>query len=145
MQLNRGESRHSLARAIFHGQKGGLRQRYREGQEDQLGALGLVVNALALWNTRYLGLALARLRAEGLLVNPEDVARLSPLSHEHITCSGATLSPWPSPWRTGHSARYTTRPPRTARHGQRAYSGFLFHCYPLAVIHYVRLQPVPPG
>jgi TnpA family transposase len=45
-QLNRGESRHSVARAVFHGQRGELRQRYREGQEDQLGALGLVVNAM---------------------------------------------------------------------------------------------------
>ncbi len=54
-QLNRGESRHSVARAVFHGQRGELRQRYREGQEDQLGALGLVVNALVLWNTLYMG------------------------------------------------------------------------------------------
>jgi TnpA family transposase len=45
-QLNRGESRHSVARAVFHGQRGERRQRYREGQEDQLGALGLVVNAM---------------------------------------------------------------------------------------------------
>jgi hypothetical protein len=35
-QLNRTESRHALARAVFHGQRGQLRQRYREGQEDQL-------------------------------------------------------------------------------------------------------------
>jgi len=28
---------------VFHGKQGELRQRYREGQEDQLGALGLVV------------------------------------------------------------------------------------------------------
>ncbi|HAM21353.1 MAG TPA: Tn3 family transposase, partial [Actinobacteria bacterium] len=41
-QLNRGEGRHQLARVIFHGKRGELRQRYREGQEDQLGALGLV-------------------------------------------------------------------------------------------------------
>ena len=26
-----------------------------EGQEDQLGALGLVVNTIVLWNTRYMG------------------------------------------------------------------------------------------
>ena len=39
-QLNRGESRHAVARAIFHGQRGELRQRYREGQEDQLGGAG---------------------------------------------------------------------------------------------------------
>jgi TnpA family transposase len=43
-QLNRGESRHRLARAVFHGRKGEVRQPYREGQEDQLSALGLVVN-----------------------------------------------------------------------------------------------------
>jgi TnpA family transposase len=43
-QLNRGEGRHSVARIIFHGKRSELRQRYREGQEDQLGALGLVTN-----------------------------------------------------------------------------------------------------
>jgi len=36
--LNRHESRHSVARIIFHGNQGQLRQPYREGQEDQLGA-----------------------------------------------------------------------------------------------------------
>nr|WP_042446984.1 Tn3 family transposase [Azospirillum sp. B510] len=30
------------------------RYNYREGQEDQLGALGLVVNAIILWNTIYM-------------------------------------------------------------------------------------------
>ena len=45
-----GESRHSLARATHFGQKGEVRQRYCEGQEEQLGALGLVVNAIVLWN-----------------------------------------------------------------------------------------------
>jgi hypothetical protein len=40
VQLNRGEGRHQLARVVFHGKRGELRQRYREGQEDQLGALG---------------------------------------------------------------------------------------------------------
>jgi TnpA family transposase len=45
-QLNRSEGRHSLARAVFHGKRNELRQRYREGQEDQLGALGLVLNVI---------------------------------------------------------------------------------------------------
>jgi len=87
-QRNRGERRHSLARAIFHGQKGERRQRYREGQEDQLGALGLVVNALVLWTTRYTDLALAQLRRVGVAVRDEDVARLSPLAREHINVHG---------------------------------------------------------
>jgi TnpA family transposase len=87
-QLNRGESRHSVARAIFHGQRGELRQRYREGQEDQLGALGLVVNAVLLWNTRYLDAALGQIRTSGGLVQPEDVERLSPLLLDHINVLG---------------------------------------------------------
>lgn len=39
VQLNLGEGRHSLGRSVFHGNRGELQQRYRTGQEDQLGAL----------------------------------------------------------------------------------------------------------
>jgi TnpA family transposase len=88
IQLNRGESRHSLARAVFHGQKGELRQRYREGQEDQLVALGLVLNMLVLWTTQYMDLALARLRQQGWDIQAEDVARLSPLGYRHVNLLG---------------------------------------------------------
>ncbi len=65
-----------------------MRQRYREGQEDQLGALGLVVNALVLWNSRYISAVLDRLRADGEAIPEELVARLSPLGHEHINMLG---------------------------------------------------------
>ena len=88
IQLNRGEGRHQLARTIFHGKRGELRQRYREGQEDQLGALGIVVNIVVLWNTIYMDAALNQLRAEGFDVRPEDVARLSPLGFKHINMLG---------------------------------------------------------
>ena len=73
---------------MFHGHRGQLRQRYREGQEDQLGALGLVVNAIVLWNTRYMDAALNELRAEGFDVRYGDVKRLSPLGHDHINYLG---------------------------------------------------------
>jgi hypothetical protein len=53
-----------------------------------LGALGLVVNAICLWNTRYMNLALDSLRAEGIEIADEDVERLSPLRHEHINLLG---------------------------------------------------------
>jgi TnpA family transposase len=53
VQLNGEEGRHALARAVFHGKKGELRQQYRKRIEDQLGALGLVVNAVVLWNACY--------------------------------------------------------------------------------------------
>lgn len=88
IQLNKGESRHSLARATYFGQKGEVRQRYREGQEEQLGALGLVVNAMVLWNTLYMNEVLEDMRARGMTVLPEDVERLSPLGYDHINLLG---------------------------------------------------------
>jgi len=88
VQLNRGESRHAVARRICHGQRGEIRKRYREGQEEQLTALGLVTNAVVLWNTIYMEAALEQLRAEGFEVRPEDVARLSPLQTHHINMLG---------------------------------------------------------
>lgn len=87
-QLNLHESRHSLSREVFHGKKGELRQAYKSGQEDQLGALGLVVNAIVLWNTRYMDLALKHLEASGTVVLKEDVERLSPFVREHINLLG---------------------------------------------------------
>jgi TnpA family transposase len=88
VQLNRGEGRHALARKICHGQRGEIRKRYREGQEDQLSALGLVTNAVILWNTLYIEAALERLRSDGCGVRPEDVARLSPLPNHHVNVLG---------------------------------------------------------
>jgi hypothetical protein len=73
---------------VFHGKRGELRQRYREGQEDQLGALGLVVNMITLWNTIYMEVPLEQLRKEGFDVRIEDVARLSPHIHDHINMQG---------------------------------------------------------
>lgn len=93
-QLTVQESRHRLARAICHGGRGQIRQAYREGQEDQLASLGLVLNAVVLWNTRYLDAAVARLRAEGHDVKDEDVARLSdphrqaPVRTAHLPVTG---------------------------------------------------------
>jgi TnpA family transposase len=87
-QLNKGERRHSLARVLFHGQRGEVRQRYRQGQEDQLGALGLVLNCVVLWNTRYLDAAVQQLEAQGHIIRPEDVTRISPFTHRHLNVLG---------------------------------------------------------
>ncbi len=87
-QLNRGEGRHAVARAICYGQRGEIRKRYREGQEDQLGALGLVTNAVVLWNTLYMQEALSHLRSIGEGPEDEHIARLSPLMHGHINMLG---------------------------------------------------------
>lgn len=87
-QLNRGESRHSLARSVFYGKKGELHQSYREGQEDQLGALGLVVNAIVIWNTKYMEIAIDAINKAGHPAYYDDIQRLSPLTYEHINIMG---------------------------------------------------------
>jgi len=97
VQLNHGEGRHAVARKICHGQRGEIRKRYREGQENQLNAVGLVTNAVVLWNTLYIEAALEQLRAEGIDVRSEDVPRLSPLPTLHINVLGDTRSCWPRP------------------------------------------------
>ncbi|MEN8655890.1 Tn3 family transposase [Streptomyces sp. 21So2-11] len=87
-QLTVQESRHKLAREICHGKKGTIHQAYRDGMEDQLGSLGLVLNAVVLWTTRYIDAAVAQLRAEGHDIKDEDVARLSPLRHKNLNVLG---------------------------------------------------------
>ena len=87
-QLNRGEARHSVARAICYGRRGEIRKAYREGQEDQLGALGLVTNAVVLWNTIYTESAVKYLRAQATEIDESHEQRLSPLLYEHINVLG---------------------------------------------------------
>ncbi|NQY62126.1 MAG: Tn3 family transposase [Alteromonadaceae bacterium] len=86
-QLNRGEGRHSVARVICYGQQGEIRKRYRDGQEDQLGALGLVLNAVILWNTIYMQSALDHLQ-DSMDISEEDKSRLSPLGYSHLNVLG---------------------------------------------------------
>jgi hypothetical protein len=85
---NLQEERHGLAKHVFHGRKGELREAYHAGMEDQLGALGLVTNAITLWNTTYLDMILNQLRESGCPVRDEDVARLHPYWYSHINVIG---------------------------------------------------------
>lgn len=87
-QLNKGESRHSVFRKIYHGKKGEIYKHYKEDQEDQLNSLSLVTNAIVIWNTVYMHEAIKKLKAEGEIVNGEDVAKLSPLMSKHINILG---------------------------------------------------------
>ncbi len=101
VQLNRTEARHDLARAVFHGRRGDLYQAYRAGQEDQLGALGLVLNAIALFNTRYLDRAVRYVQNRGKAVDDHDLERLSPLVREHIELHGRYSFSLPDAVRAG--------------------------------------------
>jgi hypothetical protein len=87
-QLTVQESRHKLARDVCHGMHGTIHQAYRDGMEDQLGALGLVLNAIVPWTTKYIDAAVEQLQAEGRELREEDIARLSPLKHRDLNLLG---------------------------------------------------------
>lgn len=53
-----------------------------------MGALGLMVNVIVLWQTVYMQAALDHLAAGGQEIDPADVARLSPLGHPTINLQG---------------------------------------------------------
>ena len=77
---------------------------------DHPGALGLVVNALTLWNTLYTQAALDYLSAEGVGLQPEDVARLTPPGYENFNFLGRYSFQLPAPIRQGQ-----LRPLRTEK------------------------------
>jgi hypothetical protein len=87
-QLNTGESRHSVFRAIYHGKKGEIYKHYKEEQEDQLNSLSLVTNGIVIWNTVYTHEAVKLLRAHGEIIKEEDIAKLSFLVSKHINILG---------------------------------------------------------
>jgi hypothetical protein len=110
-QLNRQEARHALARDVFRGQ---LYQPYRPGQEQQLGALGLVANAIALWDTTYMNLAVEHLTAAGTMPAAADLERLSPLQHEQVNLHGRYSFLLPDYLRTGQLRPLTSPSSRDA-------------------------------
>ncbi len=86
---------------------GQLRQHYQAGQENQLGALGLMVNVIVLWQTVYIQASLGHLAATAHKIDPADVARLSPLGHPTINLNGRYRT-------TGRAPRGGLRPLRRA-------------------------------
>ncbi|GIJ29113.1 hypothetical protein Vqi01_42750 [Micromonospora qiuiae] len=53
------------------------------------------LNAIVLWNTRHIDLAVNLLRAKGYPVRDKDAARLSPLAYAHINMLGRYSFPKP--------------------------------------------------
>ncbi len=66
---------HDSCHGICSEPRGEIRKRYREGQEDLLGAPGMVTNAVVLWNTLYMQEALSHLRVIGKTPEDEYIAR----------------------------------------------------------------------
>ncbi len=91
--LNKGESRHSLARSVFFHRRGEFHDRTLENQRYRASGLNLVVSAIILWNAVYLNRAITELRNNGVIIADELLPHTSPLGHEHISLNGDYI--WP--------------------------------------------------
>jgi len=109
-ELNKGESRNSLARAVFIHRLGEIRDRTYENQQHRASGLNLLVTAIILWNTRYLERAITALR-EVEEVPDQLLAHLSPLGWEHVNLTGDYI--WAALEQTTEN-RDGLRPLRTA-------------------------------
>src|SRR6266571_3782483 len=86
--LNKGEALHALARQLFFGRLGELRDRALEDQMHRASCLHLLMAAIAAWNTIYLTEAFATLRRRGEEIAETTVAHIAPLGWEHINLVG---------------------------------------------------------
>ena len=90
-ELNKGESRHALARAVAFHRLGRLRDRTAAMLQHRAGALALVTGAITLWNTIYLGRALDTLRTRGEVIPDALLAHLAPSGWRYINLAGDYL------------------------------------------------------
>ena len=87
-ELNKGEARNSLARAVAFHRLGRFRDHGHENQQTRAAALNLVTAAIVLFNCRYLGRALAEMRSRGMPIDETLIPQLSPLGWDHINLTG---------------------------------------------------------
>jgi TnpA family transposase len=90
-ELNKGESRNALARAVCFHRLGRIRDRSYENQQYRASGLNLVVAAIILWNTVYLGRAVEALRRRGEAIADDLLTHLAPLGWQHINLTGDYL------------------------------------------------------
>ncbi|HFJ8407232.1 TPA: Tn3 family transposase, partial [Enterococcus faecium] len=81
--LNKGEAMNGLARAIFFGKQGELRERTIQHQLQRASALNIIINAISIWNTLHLTTAVEYKKRTGSF-NEDLLHHMSPLGWEHI-------------------------------------------------------------
>src|SRR5205823_4976020 len=91
VELNKGEARNALARAVCFHRLGRLRDRAAEAQQYRASGLAILTAAIALWNTAYLARALADLRRRGEIIPDPLLAHLAPVGWQHINLTGDYL------------------------------------------------------
>ncbi|TAV02069.1 Tn3 family transposase [Rhizobium ruizarguesonis] len=90
-ELNKGESRNSLVRAVNLHRLGRFRDRSQENLSIRASALNLIVSAIIHWNTIYTGRIVDALRNAGQAIPDHLLSSLSPLTWEHVNLTGDYL------------------------------------------------------
>lgn len=85
--LNKGEAMNALARAIFFGKRGELRERELQDQLQRASSLNILINSISIWNTTYLQKAINHLKKE-YKFDEKLLKHISPLGWEHINFLG---------------------------------------------------------
>ena len=85
--LNKGEARHSLARAVFAHSQGRIHDRSDAAQHKRAMALNLVIAAISFWNTIYMDKAAGHLARTTPLYDAKLLAHTSPLGWDHVSLS----------------------------------------------------------
>lgn len=108
-ELNKGEAKNALQRAVCFHRLGRLRDRSAEGQRHRASGLALVVAAITLWNTVYLTRALESLRRRGAPPTDDLLAHIAPLGWQHINLTGDYI--WSADPRAGPDGYRPLREP----------------------------------
>ena len=86
--LNKQERLHKMARDVCFSRQGRFGDRGYEAQLARASSLSLVLNAMIVWATRYLGAAAAELARRGQPVPDDAWQHLSPLLWKHVQLVG---------------------------------------------------------
>ena len=86
--LNKSEEMNGLARAVFFGRRGQFWENEMQRQLQKSSCLNIILNAIVIWNTKYLKKAWEYHKNQGIEVDPKLLKHISPLNWEHINFLG---------------------------------------------------------
>lgn len=87
-QLNKGEKLHTLRAYLHSANRGRIRKKYPDEHLNQANCLNLITNAITVWNTVYMQVAIDHLRGRGQEIAEDELVHLSPARFEHINIHG---------------------------------------------------------
>ena len=87
-QLNRGESRHDLARKVFYADQGMFRKGDYAQMMNKASCLSLLSNAILTYNTERIGQVLRLAGEQNRVFTPEAISHVSPLMRRHVIVNG---------------------------------------------------------